>query len=109
MVFGDLLYLNSNGKWKKADANAASTMPGLRMALAGGNDTDVINSLVAGRVRDDSWNWTVGGLIYASAAVVGGLTQTQPSGSGDQVQVVGQAYHADKMLFDPSPVMAEVV
>jgi hypothetical protein len=51
----------------------------------------------------------VGGLIYASAAAVGGLVQTQPAGSGDQIQVVGVAYHADKMIFDPSPVLAEVV
>ena len=65
--------------------------------------------LVMGRVRDDDWNWTVGGLIYASAAAVGGLVQTQPGGSGDIIQVVGVAYHADKMIFQPSPVLAEVV
>lgn len=108
VAFPALLYLKSDGEWYKADANAASTMPGLRMALQSKGDGETCLTLRMGRVRDDDWNWTVGGLIYASAAVVGGMTQTQPAGSGDQVQVVGVAYHADKMIFDPSPVLAEV-
>jgi hypothetical protein len=103
------LYQKSDGKWWKADANAASTMPGLRMALETKSADQTCSMLVAGRVRDDDWAWTIGGLIYASAAVVGGLVQAQPNGSGDQIQVVGVAYHADKMIFDPSPVLAEVV
>ena len=108
VVFADLLYLKSDGKWWLADADAAATMPGLRMALAGGAADAVINSLVQGRVRDDSWAWTVGGLIYASTTA-GGLTQTAPSETADMIQIIGVAYHADKMLFGPSPVMAEVV
>ena len=111
VAFPNLLYLKSDGKWWKADANAATTMPGLRLALESKTADQTCSMLVAGRVRDDDWNWTLGGssgLIYASAAAVGGLVQPQPSGSGDQVQVVGVAYHADKMIFQPSPVIGEV-
>ena len=104
----DLLYLKSDGKWWKADADAAASMPGLRMALESKTADQICSMLVTGRVRDDDWAWTVGGLIYASTTA-GGLTQTAPSGSGDIVQIVGMAYHADKMIFDPSPVTAEVV
>ena len=108
VAFPDLLYLNSDGKWWKSDADAASTMPGLRMALESKTADATCSMLVIGRVRDDDWAWTIGGLIYADTAA-GGYTQTAPNGTGDQVQIVGIAYHADKMIFDPSPVIAEVV
>jgi len=107
VAFGDLLYQKSDGKWWLADADQASTMPGLRMALEAKSADQTCSMLVAGRVRNDAWNWTVGGLIYASTTS-GALTQTQPSGAGDQVQVVGVAYHADKMILQPSPVLVEV-
>ena len=79
------------------------------MALESKSADETCSMLVMGRVRDDDWAWTVGGLLYASAAATGAVTHTQPSGSGDQIQVVGVAYHADKMIFMPSPVTAEVV
>jgi len=107
VVFGNLLYMKSDGKWWKADADAAATMPGMRLALATASADATCETLLLGKARDDSWAWTVGGLIYASDTS-GAITQTAPSGSGDQVQVVGYAYHADKMVFQPSPVLAEV-
>ena len=108
VAFPDLLYLKSDGKWWKSDADAAASMPGLRMALETKAADATCSMLVIGRVRDDDWNWTIGGLIYASTTA-GGLTQTAPSGSADIIQIVGIAYHADKMIFDPSPVTAELV
>lgn len=102
VAFPNLLYLKSDGKWWKTDANAAATMPGLRMALESKSADQTCSMLVSGRVQDNDWNWTVGGLIYASASATGGLVQTAPSGSTDIVQVVGVAYHADKMIFCPS-------
>ena len=81
VVFGNLLYLNANGKWYKSDANAVATMPGIRMALAAADANAPCSVLIIGLVMDETWNWaTIGGLIYASAAVVGGLTQTAPDG-----------------------------
>ena len=67
-----------------------------------------------GVVRNDTWNWTIGpgvsGLIYASVTATTGntLSQTAPSATGDQVQVVGHAISADIMMFNPSPVMVEI-
>jgi hypothetical protein len=60
-----------------------------------------------GLARDDSWDWTIGGLVYASTTA-GELTQTPPSGTGDQVQVLGVAYSADEISFQPSPILIEV-
>lgn len=108
VAFPDLLYLKSDGKWWKADADSSTTMPGLRLALESKNEDQTCSMLVAGRVRDDDWTWTVGGIIYASTTG-GGLTQTAPTGSGDIVQQVGIAYHADKMIFVPDMTQLEIV
>ena len=108
VAFPNLLYLKSDGKWWKADADAAASMPGLRMALESKTADQACSMLVAGRVRDDDWNWTVGGMIYASTTT-GALTQTAPSGSADIVQIVGIAYHADKIIFNPSMTFLEIL
>ena len=107
VVFGNLLYIKSDGKWWKTDSNAAATMPGLRLALATASADASCSCLMIGKARDDSWAWTVGGLIYASETA-GALTQTAPTTSGAQVQLVGVAYHADKISFNPSMVLVEV-
>jgi len=102
---GAALYMVSDGNFDEADADAAATMPVMALALETGTGTKKV--LLRGFIRDDTWNWTVGGLIYASTTT-GGLTQTAPSGSGDQVQVVGIATHADRMYFNPSYVLVEI-
>ena len=107
LAFGDLCYRKSDGKYWKADANAASTMPGAVMALETISAAASGSFLKIGFARDDSWSWTVGGLIYASTDA-GGLTQTAPSGSGDQVQVVGYAYSATVVYFNPDGTLIEV-
>ncbi len=42
------------------------------------------------------------------STTAGGLTQATVSGSGDQVQVVGYATHADRLFFSPDISTAEV-
>jgi hypothetical protein len=108
VTFGNLLYLKSDGKWWKTDADAVATMPGLRMALEAKSADQTCKMLVMGRVRNDAWDWTVGGLIFASTDA-GALTQTAPSGTTDIVQAVGIAYHADKMIFQPNFTFIEIV
>jgi len=107
VAFPDLLYLKSDGKWWKADADAVATMPAMRMALESKTADQTCSMLVAGRVRDDDWAWTVPALLYASGTA-GAMNMTGPTGSASQVQVVGQAYHADKILFSPSPILLEL-
>lgn len=101
LVFGNLCYMKSDGKWWKADADAIATMPGLALALATIAADAVGVFLKMGFARDDTWNWTAGGALYAST-VAGGLTQTAPSGSGDIVQTVGFALTADISYFKPN-------
>ena len=104
----DVCYLKNDGKYWKADADAAATMPVIAIATAAiGADASGV-FLLMGFVRKDAWVWTIGGLLYASTDP-GALTQTAPAGTGDQVQVVGVALTADIILFCPSLVLAEVV
>lgn len=108
VAFGDLLYMKSDGKYWKADADQASLMPGVVMAL----ETILADAAGAllhkGYVRYDTWNWTPGDILHAGNTA-GAIQQPAPSGSGDQVQIVGYAITADIIFFNPQLVMVEVV
>jgi len=107
-AFGEALYLDTNGELTKADADAATTMPCVAIALEAGSGSKKV--LLRGTIRDDSWAWTVGataGLIFVDVTA-GALTQTAPSGTGDQVQVVGYALSATSMYFNPALVVVEI-
>lgn len=111
LAFGDVCYRKSDGKYWKADANQATTMPGVVLCLQAIDESVSATGefLKYGFIRDDSWTaWTVGGLLYVSAAATGAMVQTAPSGAGDQVQVLGYAYSAKVIFFNPSYVMVEV-
>lgn len=107
LTFGDFCYFKSDGKMWKSDANASTTMPVVAMAAATIAADAAGNFLMCGFARDDTWNWTVGGVLYASGTG-GALTQTVPSGSGDQVQSVGIATHADRIWFLPNFQLVEI-
>ena len=109
VAIGDVCYRKSDGKYWKADANAAATMPGVVMATGTISADASGEFLKYGFLRDDSWAaWTVGGLLYVSAATTGAMVQAAPSGGGDQVQVLGYAYSAKVVFFNPQYVMVEV-
>ena len=104
-VFASALYANSDGELDLADASSAGTTPCIAMALEAGTGSKKV--LMKGFVRDDTWDWTPGGFVYLSTTA-GAFTQTAPSGSGDQVQIVGIATHADRMFFNPDYTTAEI-
>jgi len=107
--FGAALYMASDGNLEEADADADTTMPCFCLALEAGTGSKKV--LLQGFIRDDTWNWTnVGatlGIVYVSTTT-GALTQTPPSGSGDQVQRVGFAISADAIYFNPSLDVIEI-
>lgn len=108
VVIGDALYMKNDGKLWKADANATATMPVVAIALGSINANNAGDVLKTGFIRDDSWSWTVGQLIYASGTA-GALSQTAPNTSGDQVQVLGYAVTTHVIYFNPSYVLVEIV
>ena len=110
LAFGDAVYQKSDGEMHLGDADAASTSGVIAIAVASGSDGASSNFMFYGFLRDDTWNWTVGGLIYLSTTGSSGntLTQTAPTGSGDIVQILGVATHPDRIFFNPSLTYAEV-
>lgn len=102
---GAALYQASDGNFDEADADAASTMPCSAIALETSTGTKL--ALLEGFVRNDTWSWTPGAPVYVSTTQ-GTFTQTAPSGTGDQVQVVGLAYSATVIYFKPSFTLVEV-
>ena len=99
----DLVYLNANGKWLEADADATATSINLLgMALEAKTDGQAMNVALSGSfVRDDTFNWTIGVPLYISGTL-GAITATKPTGSGDVVRTVGYAVTADVIFFAPS-------
>ena len=94
-------YWRSGPAWSLTDANTASSSKNL-LAIA----ISTLFSkgmLLRGYVYNSAWNWTnIGGELYLSSTTAGAMTQTQPSGSGDIVRVVGYAISADLIYFNPS-------
>ncbi|HRY32125.1 MAG TPA: hypothetical protein P5531_04065 [Bacteroidales bacterium] len=107
LVMGEVVYLKSDGKLWKSDADTDTTMPVIAMSLGTVLADDTGDFILQGVVRDDSWDWTAGGMLYAGTDG-GTLTQTPPSGSGDMVQCVGVALSADVVYFNPNYAMVEV-
>lgn len=112
LVWGDVVYMAADGKFYKADADSSSTAPAVAFCTATISADASGEFLKRGWIRDDSaYNFTKGpgasGLIYLSTDA-GAVTQTAPSGTGDQVQVLGWAYTADIWYFEPQLVVVEV-
>lgn len=108
LTYGTAVYLKSDGKVWKADADASTTAPPIgvtyRYVAANGSVT-VVHS---GYYRRNSWNWTVGGWIYLDTTD-GALTQTKPTGNADQVYIIGIAHDADTILIMPFAIVQVVV
>jgi len=110
VAFGDVCYIASTGKATLVDADAIATSSGICMAVASISTDATGTFLLLGIARNDAWTWTVGGLIYitVTGTTSNTLSQTAPTGTGDVVQIVGVATHADRMLFMPNLVQVEI-
>lgn len=107
LVWGDVVYVKSDGAVWLADADASTTMPAFGVALGSYAAAATATVLLFGFVTETDWTWTVGGMVYISTTA-GDMTQTAPSGVGDQVQAFGIAMHADIVFINPSLTLVEV-
>jgi len=121
IAFGDALSLQgSSGKYILADADAAGTQLACQaVACEAGNDTDTIEVMLQGFIRDDSaydFDISASGIRYLilddtagdfrmqdgdSVANAGGAI---PAATGDFIQPVGYAVHNDVWYFKPQLV-----
>ena len=109
VVFGDLLYFNwTDVEWKKAKADAFGTTPALRIALESKADGETCLMLVKGYIRDDSAFDFGASRIFLNDDTAGTCDDIAPAESGDQIQIVGTAIHADILFFNPSMDVGEI-
>lgn len=109
LALGEAVYLKAaDSEVYKALATGTTTMPGIALATCATTDGNPFEFLLRGFMRHDTWDWTPGGLLYIDRTAAGALTQTAPSTTGDQVQVVGVAITADIIFFSSSFELVEV-
>lgn len=110
LAFGDLVYLDpTDSRWELVDANAASGADGDARGiigicvLAAAADGDPTTILLRGFVRADTAfpSMTINAPMYASETA-GDITGTQPTTTDAVIRVVGFAYTADELYFNPS-------
>jgi hypothetical protein len=103
LVFGELCYYKSDSKMWKTDADALATTEGLLAVAADTISADASGTFIMGGsyIRDDSWTWTAGDILYVSLTA-GDFTATAPSASGDTIRIVGYAIDDDHIFFCPS-------
>ena len=97
-LFG-ILKVMADGHYDDADATAEADMPGTAMALATGTGSKSL--LLDGIARDDSWTWTVGGLLFVSETP-GAMTHTPPATASAVRQCIGYAISATIVRFCPN-------
>jgi hypothetical protein len=108
--FGETIALGGNGTvenlyvwdtggggWTLADANSAGTSAG----LLGWNVSSGNEYLIRGYIKNTSWSWTVGAILYISTGA-GAISSVTSVTSGDVVRIVGFALSSDEIFFDPS-------
>lgn len=103
-AFGQTGIYTSSGTVWIADANTAGLFPADCVAVQAITSGSSGFFLKLGTIRDDSWSWTIGGIIYLSTTA-GAMTQSQPSATDDCIQILGKAYpNADTIQFNPQLV-----
>ena len=84
-----------------ADASAVGTARVIGIAPAAISDTATGTILLHGFIRDDTWGWTTGGVLYLSETA-GAMTHTAPTTDGAFVQAIGIALEPDVVFINPS-------
>lgn len=112
LAFGDLVVLDpTDSRWELADANSASGADGDARGiigicvLAAASDGTATTILLQGVVRADAVfpALTINGPIYVSETA-GDITQTSPTTEDNVVRILGAAWTADEIYFNPTGV-----
>lgn len=94
-----LVYMDTNGQWKLADADATGSFPVVGITLEAISAGKYGRILLKGYVGDANWSFgDLGAPVYATSTA-GELSQTQPS-DGTKIQIVALAQESDLLYFD---------
>jgi len=102
LVIGETVYIHTDGEVYESDANNVAKMPAVGICVGAGSNGSAVDVLVQGIMHDTSafpTFSTVGQDVFVSGTL-GEITATAPSGSGDTVQKIGVALHADMVYFN---------
>lgn len=110
LALGDVCRLDTSGEAVKADASVLATSFAMFIAL------EAITSGSTGQfgrsngfLRSDAlFNWTPGARLFLSTTA-GEMIESPPTGSSEIVQVLGLAYSADVIWWQPQLVQVELV
>jgi hypothetical protein len=107
VVFGDVLYLKSDGLYYKASALSGTTMPSVAIAAAAITGGTTGTTLLQGYINKSTWTWTSGNLLYVS--LTGGTMTNTTSNfvTGQQIQILGYAVTGTTMYFNPNYMIIE--
>jgi hypothetical protein len=103
---GNVYYYNGAGTWSITNATTSSGAKGLLgiATSAVGFDRGV---MIRGFFLNTGWSFVAGQTLYLSTTN-GGITNTQPSASGNIVRVVGYALSSNEIYFNPSNEWIEI-
>ena len=105
---GKLVYLGTNGTMRNTDADGSDTVPCIGITLEAITAGNYGLVLMRGWVYNSAWTLNEGKDVYVSTNA-GDATPTIPSGSGDQVQVIGIGISEDLLYFNPDYTILEIV
>lgn len=107
VVNGDLVYLKSDGKYWKTDADAIATSKG-RLAIAQATISADATGLFMFKGKQTTSGLTTADELFISVTP-GTITNVQPTGSGDIVRLIGYSLSTTVFFFDPDKTPVEVV
>lgn len=97
---GTGVYLNSDGKWWKWDADTIGTVQGVQLGItqgAGAADATITNGVLL-KGLDSNQSGLVAGTKYFASNTAGGIS----SSAGTNARVVGVARSSTALYFDPN-------
>lgn len=108
IAFPNLVYLNSSGKWNKANATSIATCQGLfGLTLESKVLDEPCKVLVRGFAKDSSWSWSNVGSPIFSSIVAGELSQNTPNQEDNVILMVGTAINSNRVYFNPQTTTFE--
>lgn len=106
LIFGNVCRITTNSQYIKASGTPTG-VPGTVMCLANLSSGNAGLFMTEGFMAN-GLSLTVGGLIYLSPTSPGAITQVLPSGTGQDVQILGYAHHASGVYFKPDMTYIEI-
>lgn len=107
--FGDIVYLNSDGRWYRAMADSVARGGGVLGISLGQNAEGVDCVLMHGMLKLTTPALTIGAPLYLHPDIPGDTTQQAPYAVDDVVRLVGRAIAKDEFYFAPCPHYAQLV